>query len=746
MNQEGFMTAFDTKHMNNLEPLLIDTPCWNLATSDEDLLAVPAVEIAAMLEQLFLIRHFEQRLLELSKEGLLHGPAHASIGQEGTAVGLMSALGPADKINGTHRMHHQFLAKTLNHARVAEYDPRNQEFSQQALEVVYSTYSEILGLSSGYCGGRGGSMHLREPDAGVLGSNAIVGVNIPHAVGYALADKMRGVDAVSVAFFGDGAMQMGTAYEAMNLAALYEAPTVFVVENNLYAVSTHVSEQTRETRLSARGLALGIPSISFDGMDVIAARRAMEIAKAYMREHPGPVLLEARTYRHLHQSGPLRGSAFGYRDKAEEDGWLDRDPVQRFPEQIGRLGILDVAAISRLQERAHIAVDSALDRLIEGSGSERRLLPELWPDPATVEYGIRGDLFELKGRRQLEASDLDETNSRMARFQDVISESMLLNMERFDNLFILGEDVHRLRGGTAGATRGIADRFPDRLIGTPICENGFTGMALGAALNGMRPVVEIMYPDFALVAADQLFNQIAKVRHMFGGEFPVPVVVRSRVTQGTGYGSQHSMDAAGLFTLYPGWRVVAASTPHDYIGLLNAAVACEDPVLVLEYHQLFQKTGPVPKQDWDYIIPFGKARIAREGRNATILTYGPMVDICCEVAGQPGLDAEVIDLRSLDPAGIDWETIETSLRKTNVLLMVEQTTRGTSVGSRIISDAQRRLFNLLDYEILHVAGTESSAVVSKVLEEAAFAGAKDVEAALKKVIGDRNMRRLEDMP
>lgn len=741
MNRPASKTVSTPEIARNLEPNVIETPCWTLTADDDDLRAVPVGELAAMLEQLFLIRHFEERLLELSKEGLLNGPAHASIGQEGAAVGIMSALGSQDKINGTHRMHHQFLAKTLNHATVPGYNPLEHEFPQQSQEVLFSTYSEILGLSTGYCGGRGGSMHLREPGAGVLGSNAIVGGNIPHAVGYALADKMRGEDAVSVAFFGDGAMQMGTAYEAMNLAALYGTSTVFVVENNLYAVSTHISEQTRETRLSARGLALGVPSISFDGMDVIAARRAMEIARSLMAEAPGPVLLEARTYRHLHQSGPLPGSAFGYREKDEEEAWLDRDAVQRFPEQLERLGLLDDAAIARLRERARGAVDGVLDRLIEGTGKERRLLPHLWPDPKTVEFGIRGDLSELKNLRQMEEAEIPEAERREARFLDVISESMLRNMEHFDNLFIMGEDVHRLRGGTAGATKGIAERFPERLLGTPICENGFTGVALGAALNGMRPVVEIMYPDFSLVAADQLFNQIAKVRHMFGGGFPVPVVVRSRVTQGTGYGSQHSMDAAGLFTLYPGWRVVAASTPHDYIGLLNAAVACDDPVLVLEYHQLFQKKGPVHKTDWDYIVPFGKARIARQGRDTTILTYGPMVDICCEVADSAGLDAEVIDLRTLDPLGLDWESIEASVRKTNALLMVEQTTRGTSIGSRIINDAQRKLFNLLDYEILHVTGTESSAVVSKVLEEAAFATAKDVEVALRKVIEDRNLHR-----
>jgi 2-oxoisovalerate dehydrogenase E1 component len=238
-----------------------------------------------------------------------------------------------------------------------------------------------------------------------------------------------------------------------------------------------------------------------------------------------------------------------------------------------------------------------------------------------------------------------------------------------------------------------------------------------------------------LVAADQLFNQIAKVRHMFGGKFPVPVVVRSRVSAGSGYGSQHSMDAAGLFALYPGWRIVAPSRPYDYIGLLNAAVACDDPVLIIEYSDLFKKTGKVPVSDWDYIVPLGKARIARQGQRCTMLSYGPMVDICCEVAERCGIDAEVIDLRTLDPLGLDWQTIEDSVKRTNALMIVEQTARGTSVGSRIVSDAQLRLFNWLDHEIIHVTGGHASPVVSKVLERAALASADTVEAALRALDG-----------
>lgn len=717
-----------------LIPVKTKTPWWRLDADLDAADGVDSAELLTMLEQLLLIRRFEERLLTLSVAGILHGPAHSSIGQDGAAVGAMSVLGSADKINGTHRMHHQFLAKALNHVRPTGYSPLEQSLPAEMHEVVYRTYAEILGLTPGYCGGRGGSMHLRYPEAGVYGSNAIVGGNPSHAVGYALADKMRQDQHISVAFFGDGATQTGALYEAMNLAALYGTPTVFFIENNLYAVSTHVSEQTRETHLAARGLSLGVPAIEFDGMDVLAARRAMQEARKLIESSGGPVLLEAKTYRFFHQSGAVKGSAFGYRDKAEEEQWLKRDPVVGFQAQLTKLGILDEPGLVRLETRAKEMVDTALQKLLEhdAAGKPLRIRAELWPDRTGVEYGIRGDLSELAGLQARESEDFASAELSSARFVDVISAAMLRNMARDDTIFILGEDVHRLRGGTSGATKNIGERFPQRLLGTPICENGFTGMALGAALNGMRPVVEIMYPDFALVAADQLFNQIAKVRHMFGGGFPVRVLVRSRVSAGTGYGSQHSMDAAGLFAQYPGWRIVAPSRPYDYIGLLNAALSCDDPVLIIEYAALFHNDGQVPA-DWNYIVPFGKARVERSGTRCTVLTYGTMVAAACQAAERSGIDAEVIDLRTLDPLGLDWETIGASVRRTNALMIAEQTTRGTSIGSRIASEAQSRFFDALDHEIVHVTGTNSSPVVSKVLEQAALAGVAEVEAALRHV-------------
>src|SRR5690606_35755627 len=546
-----------------LTSLTTQTPWYRLDRSKSALDRIEPTVLRCMLEQLLLIRQFEDKLLKLSVAGILHGPAHCSIGQDGAAVGAMSVLSSGDKINGTHRMHHQFLAKALNHARPDAYDPLVDSISQPMNDVVYRTYAEILGLKPGYCGGRGGSMHLRYPEAGIFGSNAIVGGNPSHAVGYAFADKLQGRDQVSVAFFGDGAMQSGAAYEAMNLAALYNTPTIFFVENNLYAVSTHISEQTRETRLSARGLSLGVPAIEFDGMDVIAARLAMQKAREMIHNDKGPVLLEAQTYRYYHQSGAVKGSAFGYREKEEETLWHERDPVVCFADELKGAGVINDKEIAHLMQRATTMIDKALDQLLENYGNEKKqsIRTELWPDPEDVDAGIRGDLSELAGRTAIELEDRNSIELQEVRFVEVMSQAMLRNMECCDKIFIIGEDVHRLRGGTAGATKNIGERFPDRLVGAPICENGFTGLALGAALNGMRPVVEIMYPDFALVAADQLFNQVAKVRHMFGGEFPVPVVVRSRVSAGTGYGSQHSMDASGLFAQYPGWRIVAPSRP-----------------------------------------------------------------------------------------------------------------------------------------------------------------------------------------
>ncbi|NKC31179.1 MFS transporter [Roseomonas sp. BU-1] len=687
------------------------------------------------MEQLLLIRRFEEKILELHGAGLIHGPAHASIGQEAGAVGAMSVLGTGDKINGTHRAHHQILAKLLNATLAPGYDPLRDALPDAAGTALRRTMAEIMGLSQGYNGGRGGSMHMRIAAAGIVGSSAIIGGNVPHAVGYGLADKVLGRDNVSVAFFGDGTLMAGQTLEAINLAALYRLPVIFFLENNLYAVSTHVAEQTRETRLTTRGAMFGVPALECDGMDVLAVRRAMQWARARIAAQGGPVFVEALCYRFLHQSGPLLGSQFGYRDRAEEEAWRARDPVETLPPRLARMGVLDAAGLAALQARAQAAVDVAAAALTETppGANAPRLRAGLLPAAASIDEGIRGDLAELRGLRVQEADAVPAAARQTVKYIDAVAAVLLHAMERDRRIVLIGEDVHRLRGGVSGSSKGLMETFPERVFATPICENGFTGMALGAALCGLRPVVDIMFGDFTIVAADQMFNGIGKFAHMFGGGFGIPLVVRARVSPAAGYGSQHSMDPSGLFAAYPGWRILHPSTPHDYVGLMNAALACEDPVLMIEHQGLFQTSGPVPR-DLDYILPFGTARRVRPGAACTVLTYGAMVAETEAAVAETGVDAEILDLRCLDIEGMDWPGIEASIRRTNRVLIAEQTAHGTAHGARWVDEIQRRCFDWLDAEIGRVHGSRAAPVVSRPLNEAALAQAATVAEGLRRLM------------
>ncbi|MEX0759838.1 MAG: transketolase C-terminal domain-containing protein, partial [Tistlia sp.] len=327
-------------------------------------------------------------------------------------------------------------------------------------------------------------------------------------------------------------------------------------------------------------------------------------------------------------------------------------------------------------------------------------------------------------------------------FVDTIADVLHRRMATDETVVILGEDIHRLKGGTNGATRGLAQDFPDRVLGTPISENAFMGLGGGVAMDGRyKPIIEFMYPDFMWVAADQVFNQVGKARHMFGGDIDMPLVLRTKVAMGTGYGSQHSMDPAGVFATSVGWRILAPSTPFDYVGLMNSALACRDPVLVLEHVDLYNSSGPAPAEDLDYCIPIGKAAVVRRGGELTILTYLSMTRVVQEVVERLGLDAEIVDLRSLDRASLDWETIGASVRKTNNVLIVEQGALGTSYGTLLGDELQRRLFDWLDQPVKRVHGGEAAPSVSKVLERATLAGAEEIEAALRQVMADKGRPR-----
>ncbi|MGH3386955.1 MAG: alpha-ketoacid dehydrogenase subunit alpha/beta, partial [Nocardioidaceae bacterium] len=663
-----------------------------------------------------------------------HGPAHSSIGQEGGAVGSVLTLTSADAVNGSHRGHHQFLAKALHHVAPKGLDP-TEDVPDEVRDVLLRTLAEICGLDRGFSHGRGGSMHLQLKAAGAMGTNAIVGGGVPMAAGYAWANRQAGSDAVAVTYFGDGAVNIGSTLETFNLAAAWRLPVCFFIENNLYAVSTNVFEATGEPRLSARGPGFNIASWKVDGMDPLAVFLATQEAVAHMRAGHGPTLVEADTYRYFHQNGAFPGSAFGYRSKEEEESWRRRDPVTQVADHLVRRGILAQSDVDATVARAKQVLSETGDVLLEplpgGKPGQRRIRPAEWPDPAFVDVGIRGDLHEFADVRVAEA-DTFTGEMQEQKLVDAIAGVLGRRMETDDAVVVLGEDVHRLNGGTNGATRGLKERFPDRVLGTPISENAFCGLGGGIALDGrFKPVVELMYADFMWVAADQLFNQIGKARHMFGGDGEVPFVLRSKVAMGTGYGSQHSMDPAGIFASSVGWRIVAPTTPFDYVGLMNSALRCKDPVVVLEHVDLYNAVGPGPVDDLDYCLPVGKAAVRRAGSDVTVLTYLGMVDPVLKAVSSLGtVDAEVIDLRWLDRASIDWETIEASVQKTTNVLIAEQGPRGTSYGGWLADEIQRRCFDWLDQPVQRVTGGEASPSISKVLERAAIAQSDEVAAAL----------------
>ena len=598
-----------------------------------------------------------------------------------------------------------------------------------------------MGLAEGYCKGRGGSMHLRWAEAGALGTNAIVGGGVPFANGSAWAKKRQGKGDVVFTYFGDGGVNIGSVPESLNLAALWNLPICFFIENNGYAVSTTLEEETREVRMSSRGLAYGIPSYRVDGMDPVAVRIASEKAIAIMREGKGPAIIEAVVYRFMHHGGGTIGSAFGYRTKEEEAQWKTRDPLVRVASEMIQRKWLTADQDAQIRNSAKGAMDEVVDALTMPDGNKRKVRAELWPDVRFRDMGLRGDLAEFKGAR-FEEQESFSGQLAETKFIEVIAGVMNRRMETDARIFCIGEDIHKLRGGTNGATKGLAQRFPDRIVPTPIAELGFSGLAGGVASEGTyRPVVELMYPDFSLVAADQLFNQIAKARHMFGGDTRMPIVVRTKCALGTGYGSQHSMDPAGLYSNWPGWRIVAPSTPFDYVGLMNSALLCEDPVLMIEHVDLYNATGLGPVDDLDYYIPLGKAKVVRTGKDLTVLTYLAMVPLAKRIADEMGIDAEIVDLRSLDRAGLDWDTIGASIQKTNNAIVLEQGPLTVSYGGMIADEVQRRYMDWLDQPVMRIHGGESSPSVSKVLERAAFVGAEEVTQGLAQAMANRGDNR-----
>jgi 2-oxoisovalerate dehydrogenase E1 component len=571
-------------------------------------------------------------------------------------------------------------------------------------------------------------MHLRHPEAGVIGTNAIVGGGIALTTGAGWAQKLRKTGCISVAFLGDGAVNQGILLESANLAKLWRIPVTFFIENNLYAVGTGTAVSSSTEDLAQRGLGFGMDGLIVDGMDPLAVYLLMRRIRDAQSGGSGPSFVEAKTYRYYHHAGRNPGSKLGYRSCEEEDSWQCRDPHSAYPRALKKLGLLTDEVDAALIEKVKGVIARVVAKVTEKKEGAVRVPERLWPDPVSVSHGVPAPAPMRRGApsaadaqgdvRYSEREDFTEFNT--LTFVNVMSQVAARNMERDPSVIVLGEEVANLGGGAYNATRFPLKEFPERVFNTPISEAGFTGIAFGAALSGVKPIVEIMFPDFALVAADQLFNQIAKLKYLYGGDVDVPLVVRTRIAMGLGYGAQHSSDPGGLFAMFRGWRIVAPSNPFDYIGLFNTAMRSTDPVLVVEHHTLYREKGDVPLGDMDYFIPFGKARRFREGDGVTVVTYlrgVALVDAVANDLEKSGVGVDAIDLRCLDYASIDYETIGRSVRKTGRLAVLEEAPLDMGIGARVACEAQERFWGLLKGPVSTINSLDYPLPVSKRMEE-----------------------------
>ncbi|MBM2712680.1 dehydrogenase [Mesorhizobium caraganae] len=654
-----------------------------------------------LFERMVLLRRFESIAQIACRKGETPGFLHLYIGEEATGVGVCAHLRPTDWVTSTHRGHGHALAKGGNPGRVM---------------------AELFGKADGICGGRGGTMHLYDRSVGLFGTNGIVAAGIGHAVGIGLSARQQGRDDVGVAFFGDGAANHGGFHEALNFAAVQRAPAVFVCENNLYATATPLNSVTLNPEIATKAASYGMPGVAVDGNDVFAVWLAMKEATERARAGKGPTLIEAKTYRTVghHEGDPVIGT---YRTQEELDAWIKRDPIDMFRKKlIEEYGVADAEALA--------AIESRIEKVVEEALAFARNSPE--PDPATVRLHVFADPINPPAALAWRAVGETRTQGWLEAVRDGIAEEMRANPA----ILYFGEGTGE-RGGSFAHTKNLWQEFgAERMVDTPISEQGFTAAAVGASATGARTVSDLMFADFAFETAGQIFLQAAKLRYMTSGLMSAPMVVRVGAGALRSSGPHHSGIYHPVFAHVPGLIVCVPSTPADAKGLMKTALRAGDPVIMLEPKALFASKGEVPVGE--HYVPFGVARIARAGTDITIVAAGQMVQRALEAAqalATEGIESEVIDPRTIMP--LDIETIVASVRKTHRLLIVDEAWAMCGLGGEIAQAINELAFDELDAPPgrLHTAPT--SHPFAPVLERAMLVDTDRIVQGVRDVIAGK---------
>ncbi len=719
-------------------------------------------DVKDWLRTIYEIRFFEEKVFDLLGQNIIKGASHLYAGQEAVATGAIAAIERGDVIGSTHRGHGHCGAIGNKYAD-NEQDRQNHWNAMMA---------ELMGKETGYCKGRGGSMHIAEVEKqNNLGSTGIVGGNQPPAVGAALAEKFKKSGRVVLSFFGDGSCNTGTFHESMNMASTLKVPLVAIIENNLYGMSVpFFGSEVDGTRhasniedIAIRATAYDVPGMIVDGQDVAAVFQAIRRAVARARSQGEMTIVECKTYRWY---GHSRSDPRAYRTKAEEKAWHQRDPITVLRGKLTSEGLSTEEELDQIKDKAFATIEAATEFTMNSP----------WPNPADVakdvyveesypaqvldsdkerssqvreatkafEEAVAASAAKTKKERTEEARDKIKSGFGMdiMTIGQAVSAAQAEELRRDERVFVFGEDVG-LYGGAYQATRGLLAEFgKERVIDTAISEAAIAGAAVGAALRGMRPVAEIMYVDFVTIAMDQLVHVGAYNRYMFGGKAKVPMVLRTEGGVGRCIAAHHSESLEAWLMHPPGLYVVMPSTPYDAKGLLKAAIRSDNPVVFIEHKATYGQVGPVP--EGDYIIPLGVADIKRPGSDATIVGYSRMVMRSLEaakiLADEHGIDAEVIDVRTLKP--LDMKTIAGSVRKTGRLITVSEGFCWCGAGREIAGQYMEydfgdgsHGFDYLDGRPINLAAKDAPPPMSEPLEEASIPSVEQIVEAVKHAVG-----------
>lgn len=607
-----------------------------------------------ILKAMLRSRSFENKLSHMFKKGAFYGTTHLNIGQEASHVGLIAGLDDKDWIVPTHRCHGFNIARGTKPEKM---------------------FAEMFGSRYGVCRGLGGSMHMTEISTCNAGSSAIVGSGVPIATGLAFALKRKGRDNIAVAIFGDGATSRGSVHEAMNMASVWNIPVLFYLENNHYGMSASEKNAISTDNLSLRADGYSIKHIKIDGNDVALVRDTVADARKYILENSRPFFIEVDTYR---LCGHSKSDRLVYRTREEEEMWRKKDPICRFSSSLIEKGVICEDDYHRMEKEIDEEIEDAYIKA-EAEKDDALTLRELDSflfAPSPISRNTKGEVHKASYRRAIYEA-LDE----------ILREDA--------SAFLMGEDIG-LYGGCFGVTSDLYGKHPGKVLETPVSEEGFTSIAVGASMLGLHPIVEIMYADFSTLASDPLINHAAKTYFMSAGQLNCPLVYRSPIGSGTGHGSQHTANIESMFLNTPGLIVVAPSDPYSAKALLKSAHRDNNPVLFFEHKGLYDTQGDVG--DENTYLPLGKAIVSEYGSELLLIGYSHAFHTAFESTEDIRERLTYIDLATISP--LDKDTIIGYASSFDKILIVQDTPECGSVGDSVISLIARNCNGLKDIRLV----------------------------------------------